>query len=50
MVRIQPNSAKARMGYGFALLQAGMKEEAAEQFEAGTAQPATLGHSAEQFH
>jgi len=35
MVRIQPNSAKARLGYGYALLQAGRKAEAAEQFEAG---------------
>jgi tetratricopeptide (TPR) repeat protein len=35
MVRIQPNSAKARLGYGYALLQAGRKEEAVEQLEAG---------------
>src|SRR5262245_23933807 len=35
MVRVQPNSAKARLGYGYALLQGGRKAEAAEQFEAG---------------
>jgi len=35
MVRVTPNSAKARLGYGYALLQAGMKNEAAQQFEAG---------------
>jgi len=35
MVRVVPNSAKARLGYGYALLQAGRNEEAALQFEAG---------------
>jgi len=35
MVRVEPNSAKARLGYGYALLQVGRNEEAAEQFEAG---------------
>jgi tetratricopeptide (TPR) repeat protein len=35
MVRIEPNSAKARLGYGYALLQAGFKDDAAQQFEAG---------------
>jgi tetratricopeptide (TPR) repeat protein len=35
MVRVVPNSAKARLGYGYALLQAGFREDAARQFEAG---------------
>src|SRR5262249_13974599 len=35
MVRMQPNSAKARLGYGFALLGAGFKDDAAHQLEAG---------------
>jgi len=35
MVRVEPASAKARLGYGYALLQAGRNEEAARQFEAG---------------
>jgi hypothetical protein len=35
MVRVAPNSAKGRLGYGYALLQAGMKEDAARQFEEG---------------
>jgi protein O-mannosyl-transferase len=35
MVRIEPNSAKARLGYGYSLLQAGRSDEAAAQFEAG---------------
>jgi tetratricopeptide (TPR) repeat protein len=35
MVRVEPNSAKARLGYGFALLGAGFKDDAARQFEAG---------------
>jgi tetratricopeptide (TPR) repeat protein len=35
MVRVVPNSAKARLGYGYALLQAGRNDEAARQFEAG---------------
>jgi protein O-mannosyl-transferase len=35
MVRVEPNSAKARLGYGYALMQAGRNEEAARQFEAG---------------
>jgi tetratricopeptide (TPR) repeat protein len=35
MVRVTPNSAKAHLGYGYALLQAGFKDDAAKQFEAG---------------
>jgi protein O-mannosyl-transferase len=35
MVRVTPNSAKAHLGYGYALLQAGFKDDAAQQFEAG---------------
>jgi tetratricopeptide (TPR) repeat protein len=35
MVRVVPNSAKGRLGYGYALLQAGRTDEAAQQFEAG---------------
>ena len=35
MVRVVPNSAKARLGYGFALLKAGRNDEAATQLEAG---------------
>ena len=35
MVRVVPNSAKARLGYGYALWQAGRRDEAAEQLEAG---------------
>jgi len=35
MVRVEPNSAKARLGYGYALLQAGFRDDAARQFEAG---------------
>jgi protein O-mannosyl-transferase len=35
MVRVEPNSAKARLGYGFALLGAGFRDDAARQFEAG---------------
>jgi tetratricopeptide (TPR) repeat protein len=35
MVRVVPTSAKARLGYGYALLQAGRNDEAALQFEAG---------------
>lgn len=35
MVRVVPNSAKARLGYGFALIQAGRNDEAARQLEAG---------------
>ena len=35
MVRVEPNSAKARLGYGYALLGAGFKDDAARQFEAG---------------
>jgi tetratricopeptide (TPR) repeat protein len=35
MVRIVPNSAKARLGYGYALFQAGRNDEAASQLEAG---------------
>jgi tetratricopeptide (TPR) repeat protein len=35
MVRAQPNSAKARLGYGWALLEAGRKDEAVEQLQAG---------------
>jgi tetratricopeptide (TPR) repeat protein len=35
MVRVVPNSGKARLGYGYALLQAGRNDEAARQLEAG---------------
>jgi len=35
MVRVVPNSAKARLGYGYALLQVGRNDEAASQLEAG---------------
>jgi tetratricopeptide (TPR) repeat protein len=35
MVRIEPDSVKGRLGYGYALLQAGQKEEAVRQLEAG---------------
>jgi hypothetical protein len=35
MVRVVPDSAKARLGYGYALWQAGRKDEAAAQLEAG---------------
>jgi hypothetical protein len=35
MVRVEPNSAKARLGYGYALLQAGRNDDAAREFEAG---------------
>jgi tetratricopeptide (TPR) repeat protein len=35
MVRVVPDSAKARLGYGYALLKAGRKDEAASQLEAG---------------
>ena len=35
MVRVEPNSAKARLGYGFTLLGAGFKDDAARQLEAG---------------
>jgi len=35
MVRVEPNSAKARLGYGFVLLGAGFKDDAARQLEAG---------------
>jgi tetratricopeptide (TPR) repeat protein len=35
MVRVEPDSAKARLGYGYALLGAGFRDEAASQFEAG---------------
>jgi len=35
MVRVEPNSAKARLGYGYALLEAGLKDDAARQLEAG---------------
>ncbi len=35
MVRVVPNSAKARLGYGFALIKAGRNGEAAKQLEAG---------------
>ena len=34
-VRIVPNNARARLGYGFALLRTGRAQEAREQFEAG---------------
>lgn len=35
MVRVVPNSAKARLGYGYALIQAGRHDDAAVQLEAG---------------
>jgi tetratricopeptide (TPR) repeat protein len=35
MVRVVPNSAKARLGYGYALVRAGRNEDAATQLEAG---------------
>ena len=35
MVRVVPNSAKARLGYGFALIEAGRNDDAARQLEAG---------------
>jgi protein O-mannosyl-transferase len=35
MVRVQPESAKARLGYGFTLLGAGMKDDAAFQLQEG---------------
>jgi protein O-mannosyl-transferase len=35
MVRIEPENVKARMGYGFALVQGGFKDEAAAQLQAG---------------
>jgi tetratricopeptide (TPR) repeat protein len=35
MVRVVPNSAKARLGYGFALIKAGRNDEAAHELEAG---------------
>ncbi len=35
MVRVVPNSAKARLGYGYALIQAGRNQEAARELEAG---------------
>jgi tetratricopeptide (TPR) repeat protein len=35
MVRVQPESAKARLGYGFTLLGAGMKDDAAAQLQEG---------------
>ena len=35
MVRVVPNSAKARLGYGYALLKAGRNDEAASQLQAG---------------
>jgi protein O-mannosyl-transferase len=35
MVRVEPENVKARIGYGFALIQAGYKEEAADQLQAG---------------
>jgi hypothetical protein len=35
MVRVEPNSAKARLGYGYALLQAGMMADAEVQLLAG---------------
>jgi tetratricopeptide (TPR) repeat protein len=34
-VRVVPNNARARLGYGFALLRINKNEEAREQFEAG---------------
>ena len=35
MVRVVPDSAKARLGYGFALIKAGRNDEAVRQLEAG---------------
>src|SRR5205823_2930716 len=35
MVRVVPDSGKARLGYGFALIKAGRNDEAARQLEAG---------------
>jgi len=35
MVRVVPNSAKARLGYGYSLLTAGHRDEAARQLEEG---------------
>lgn len=35
MVRVEPDSAKARLGLGFALVQAGRMSDATEQLEAG---------------
>ena len=35
MVRVVPDSAKGRLGYGFALIQKGRNDEAADQLEAG---------------
>jgi tetratricopeptide (TPR) repeat protein len=35
MVRVVPNSAKARLGYGFALIKLGRNDEAARELEAG---------------
>jgi protein O-mannosyl-transferase len=35
MVRVEPDNAKGRLGYGFALVEAGMTAEAAEELEAG---------------
>jgi tetratricopeptide (TPR) repeat protein len=35
MVRVEPDSAKARLGYGYALIQAGRNDDAAVQLEAG---------------
>lgn len=35
MVRVEPNNVKARIGYGFALVQVGFKDEAADQLQAG---------------
>jgi tetratricopeptide (TPR) repeat protein len=35
MVRVQPESAKARLGYGFTLLGAGFKDDAAHQLQEG---------------
>ena len=35
MVCVVPNSGKARLGYGYALRQAGRNDEAVRQLEAG---------------
>ena len=35
MVRMEPNNVKARIGYGFTLVQGGFREEAADQLQAG---------------
>jgi len=35
MVRVEPNSAKARLGYGFNLIQKGRNDEAVDELEAG---------------